>query len=104
MYTYIMERTQIYLTKAEASALDREAQRTGRTRSNLIREAIDERYVAAGAGDALRDALDASFGAWRGRAETGAEYVERIRARNRLAELWDDATPDDLDAGATPVE
>ena len=95
MYTYIVERTQIYLTKAEAAALDREARRTGRTRSHLIREAIDERYVVAGGRDALREALDASFGAWRGRTETGEAYVERLRSTNRLAELWDDGPAED---------
>ena len=84
MYTYIMERTQIYLTKAQAAALDREAHRTGRTRSHLIRDAIDERYVAPGARDGLREALDQAFGAWHGRRETGEAYVERLRRADRL--------------------
>ena len=41
MYTYIVQRTQIYLSDLDAKALDRMARRTGRTRSQLIREAIE---------------------------------------------------------------
>jgi hypothetical protein len=41
-----MNRTQIYLTEAQAAALDARAKAIGRTRSDLIREAIDV-YLAA---------------------------------------------------------
>ncbi len=36
-----MNRTQIYLTEAQAAALDARAKALGRTRSDLIREAVD---------------------------------------------------------------
>jgi hypothetical protein len=84
MYTYIVERTQIYLSRAQASALDREAKRSGRTRSHLIREAIDDKYLTAAMGDRQQKALAASFGGWRHRRETGVEYVQRIRSTERL--------------------
>jgi predicted DNA-binding protein len=90
MYTYIVERTQIYLSRDEAAALDREAKRRGQTRSHLIREAIDRVYLADASNDALAAAIDESFGAWKDRAETGEEYVERVRSGDRLAELWGD--------------
>ena len=45
MYTYIMQRTQIYLTSREAAALDAAARQTGQTRSHLIREAIEAVYL-----------------------------------------------------------
>jgi metal-responsive CopG/Arc/MetJ family transcriptional regulator len=83
-----MERTQIYLSREQAAALDREARRRGQTRSHLIREAIDRAYLSEPSKEEMLEALDASFGAWTDRSESGEEYVERIRSGNRLAELW----------------
>jgi len=88
MYMYIVERTQIYLSREEATALDREAKRRGQTRSHLIREAIDRVYLSEPSQEEVLEALDASFGAWKNRAESGEEYVERIRSGDRLAQLW----------------
>jgi hypothetical protein len=94
MYTYIMRRTQIYLTDEEAGALKRVSKKTGASMSDLIRSAIDERYVRGDGplskADALR-AINDSFGAWKDRTETGEEYVERLRS-GRLARLhgWRD--------------
>lgn len=83
MYTYIVERTQIYLTEAEAAALDRLAETTGRTKSQLIREAIEARYLARpDVAEALR-VLDESFGAWAGDERPGgADHVETVRPGN----------------------
>ena len=96
MYTYIVERTQIYLSREQAAALDREARRRGQTRSHLIREAIDRVYLSGPSKDEVLAALAASFGAWKDRSETGEEYVDRIRSGDRLAALWGDrwAEPD----------
>lgn len=88
MYTYIMERTQIYLSADQAAALDREARRRGQTRSHLIREAIDKVYLSDPEQDELRAALDATFGQWKDDHESGEEYVDRIRSGDRLVELW----------------
>lgn len=96
MYTYIVERTQIYLSAEQAAALDREARRTGTTRSHLIREAIGRAYAVDIKREEFLAALDASAGAWKGRSETGEEYVERIRSGDRLNDLWGDA-PDALE-------
>jgi hypothetical protein len=86
-----MRRTQIYLTEAEASALKRESKKSGLSMSDLIRTAVDERFLpgALTTAEKIR-AVEESFGAWKGRTETGEEYVERMRS-GRLARLhgWD---------------
>ena len=78
MYTYIMERTQIYLTAEESAALDRAARETGRTRSSLIREAIETRYLATPDRDETLTVLQETFGAWRRRRTPGAGESERF--------------------------
>lgn len=60
MYAYIVERTQIYLSREQAAALDREAKRTGTTRSHLIREAIEARHGPGRNADGVREALQAT--------------------------------------------
>ncbi|MGH2407387.1 MAG: CopG family transcriptional regulator [Candidatus Limnocylindrales bacterium] len=88
MYTYIVERTQIYLTLAESSELDRLAASTGRTRSQLIREAIEAQYLARPDLAKATAALDASFGAWTGdERPDGAAYVEMVRPGNLARRL-----------------
>lgn len=87
MYTYIVERTQIYLTKRETAALARAARETGRTRSQLIREAIEARYMPAGSGRTL-EVLERTAGLWADRNETGEQYVDRIRS-GRLERLYE---------------
>ena len=98
MYTYIMERTQIYLTREQAEALDREAKRTGTTRSHVIREAVEERYAMRRDAGSIEAGLRASAGAWKNRRESGAAYVERMRTGSRWQELYPD------DAAAADVE
>jgi predicted DNA-binding protein len=88
MYTYIVERTQIYLSREQAAALDREAKRIGTTRSHLIREAIEARYGTGKDRDHIQRALRATAGLWRDRTETGEEYVERLRTGRRWRELY----------------
>lgn len=93
MYTYIMRRTQIYLTDEEADALKRAGKKTGLSMSDLIRTAIDQTYVGSDGPPTKEEALrmiNDSFGAWKGRTETGEEYVERMRS-GRLGRLhgWD---------------
>lgn len=87
MYRYVVERTQIYLTRQQAAALDQEAKRRSMTRSHLIREAIEERYRLASSRDEILATLDATAGAWSDRSETGEQYVERLRSGRRLREL-----------------
>jgi len=89
MYTYIVQRTQIYLSERETEALDREARATGKTRSLLIREAIASRYAPSANVDAVERVLRATAGGWRGRREAGASVVDARRS-GRLARLHAD--------------
>ncbi len=63
-----MVRTQIYLTEREKSALEAMARRTGKTQSELIREAIDA-MIAAPDLDDRRALLAAGRGLWEGRTD-----------------------------------
>jgi predicted transcriptional regulator len=65
MYTYIMQRTQIYLTEDEARTLDRLAKERGQTRSHLIREAIHASYGTQRSHRDFTRILEAAAGAWR---------------------------------------
>lgn len=60
---YIMVRTQIYLTEEEREALGTISKETGRTQSDLIREAVD-RYVDEFKGDHMEQWLEKGFGLW----------------------------------------
>jgi predicted DNA-binding protein len=83
MYTYIMERTQIYLTETETAALDRLSGDTGRTKSQLIREAIEAQYLARPDLEQTLRVLDETFGAWAGdERPDGAAHVEAVRPGN----------------------
>ncbi len=90
MYVYIMQRTQIYLTKRESEALARAARESGRTRSQLIREAIEATYLTVMDKKGLSTALGSTAGLWSDRLETGEVVVERLR-HGRLAKLHEGA-------------
>lgn len=91
MYTYTMERTQIYLSKREIEALDKVARQTGKTRSHLIREAIEAKYVSSPSVDEKLRILRETAGAWQRTDEEIAEYWASIRsgAIGRKLDEWD---------------
>src|SRR5689334_768704 len=92
VYIYTMadelERTQVYLTRAERALLERAHRETGVTQSELIRRAIDRTYLGRRrlTQDERRRVAQEAAGAWAGREQTGAEYAERLRS-GRLARL-----------------
>jgi predicted transcriptional regulator len=103
MYTYIMQRTQIYLSEDESAALDREARRRGTSRSHLIREAVRDRYIDRIDPQELRAQIGAAAGGWlRGNQsdqESGETYVERLRTGRRLRDLFPGGTDHPSDTG-----
>lgn len=70
------------LTDAQYSLLRSESERTGLSLAELIRQALAGRYEIPTSNERAR-ALDAAFGGWAGRDESGAEYVERLRSGSR---------------------
>lgn len=88
MYTDTMQRTQVYLSAEDVEALDRAAAQTGASRSELIRRAIRHQYATQSAEERI-EGLERSFGAWRDRDHSGAEYVDAIRGDldDRLSRL-----------------
>jgi Arc/MetJ-type ribon-helix-helix transcriptional regulator len=81
-------RTQITLGDEEVELLDRAAEASGASRSELIRRAIRTTYGSHTKEQRLA-ALMSSAGAWRGRKFTGAEYVDAVRGdlNERLSRL-----------------
>lgn len=88
VYNDTMSRTQIYLGEEELDLLDRAAQATGASRSELIRRAVRTTFGDASQAEKLR-ALEASAGSWSGRPFTGSEYVDALRGdlSERLRQL-----------------
>jgi len=81
MYTYTVDRTQIYLTPDENAALERESIKTGKTKSQLIREAIDEKYRVRPSLEEFMAALNAAAGIWDN--PEGEAAVKAIHAGRR---------------------
>ena len=84
--SYIMKRTQIYVTDEQDRRLSARARAAGVTKSTLIREAI-ETYLTTAEDDAarlaaFRSALDEAEAAPATLPE-GQEYVESLRASDR---------------------
>jgi len=87
--SYIVKRTQIYLDEHQAEVLSRHAAARGTTASKMIREAIDQ-YLADPDDTAerlarYRAALDGAFGV-APHLGSGADYVEGLRAADRVRE------------------
>lgn len=80
---YIMHRTQIYLDDDQERKLSDRARQIGRTKSALIRDAVDA-YLSPASGDesalaALRSAVKGAVGA-APYLSSGVDYVEELRA------------------------
>lgn len=87
--SYIMRRTQIYLTDEQGRLLASRSRATGTTVSQLIRTAVDSAYSrrrSKSRSERVRLAR-ATAGSWKAFPETGEEFVERIRGSRRLARL-----------------
>lgn len=80
-----MIRTQISLTAVQKQALDERSQETGLSLSELVRRALDSCYGHSLDAEADIAVIRRTAGAWRDRDFTGEEFVDGLRARDRLA-------------------
>lgn len=83
-YIMALTRTQISLSDDDRRVLDAVSNRTGRSMSALIREAIHATYGDAGEEEATRRALATTFGVVSTELD-GRELVDSIRSGRRLA-------------------
>jgi predicted transcriptional regulator len=84
--SYIMRRTQIYLGEEQDRRLAERARATGRTKSDLIREAVDRLLDAPLTEEEELARFRAAAGAAFGIApylEDGPAYVRRLRGADR---------------------
>lgn len=79
-----MRRTQILLTDEARRLLDAESARTGRSISELIRDAIAQTYSNEYDSESDLAAIEGAFGAWGEREPAGAIYVTGLRSGGRL--------------------
>jgi predicted DNA-binding protein len=104
---YIVRRTQIYLDEEQGRRLAERARATGRTKSDLLREALD-RLLDTPLSETeelarFRAAADAAFGV-APQLEDGATYVRGLRDLDRRrAERLEERWPGDLEDSEPPA-
>ncbi|MBZ5564449.1 MAG: hypothetical protein LAP13_18765 [Acidobacteriia bacterium] len=81
MSTFV--RTQIFLTAEQRRRLRTWSKHARKTASELIREAIEDRYVRRPTPEELQSALGASFGSWKGRKSPSTRIVRALRRGTR---------------------
>jgi len=83
-----MKRTQIYLTEKEHEDLDQMAEQTGKTKSWLIREAVEE-YVVNKKPEfdrqAFAEAVESIYGLWKDRPD---EEIKELRSGADRERNW----------------
>jgi hypothetical protein len=81
---YIMKRTQLYLDDESWQALRISAEQAGTTISELVRQAVRDKYATSPA--ARSRAMRAFVGLWKGRTDFGdaTAYVRALRRGRRL--------------------
>ena len=83
-----MRRTQIYLSTEQWETLHALSFRTHQSMSDLIRAALDRKYLCAGP-SSFEASVREAFGIWKGRDDIGdtAAYVRGLRKGTRLQRL-----------------
>lgn len=83
----ILRRTQIFLTVEQQRRLRAWAKLQNKTASELIRAAIEDRYVRRPTPEEFQTLLDKSFGAWKGRKKSSTAMVRELRRGRRVKHL-----------------
>jgi hypothetical protein len=78
-----MFRTQLYLTDAQHERLKRLARASGRSRSALLREAVDRLLTSEAHPGDWRDRLRQARGMWKGREDLDEAMAEARRSMDR---------------------
>jgi len=81
-------RTQIFLTAEQRRRLRQWSKLEKKTASELIRAAIEERYVCRPTPGEFAAALDQSFGAWKQRKAPSVAIVRHLRRGRRMKRLF----------------
>ena len=79
-----MLRIHVSLTAKERRALDAESERTGRSVSALIRDAVDMVHGTGRSTEQGLTAMRTGFGAWKDRDAAGAVWADLMRSGSRL--------------------
>ena len=82
-----MRRTQLYLEEDTWQALHVHSRQSGLSISELVRQAVRERYLNAAV--QRKEAMQALVGIWRDRPDLAdpERYIRRLRKGRRLARL-----------------
>ena len=82
-----MRRTQLYLDEDLWQALHVQSRETRKTISELVREAVRERYLSTA--DSRKEAMSAFAGMWKDRPEfdDSEAYVRSLRQGRRLQRI-----------------
>jgi hypothetical protein len=83
-----VKRTQLYLDDDLWAVLRLEARRLGTTVSELVRQAVRERYSVDR--EKRKKAMEAVIGIWKDRTDLGdsTEYIRKLRRDTRLERVW----------------
>jgi len=83
-----MKRTQIYLTDEEHKELDQLAEQTGKTKSWLIREAVEEYVVNKKPKfdrQMFTEAVEGIYGIWKDRSD---DEIKELRSGSDREWIW----------------
>ncbi len=80
-------RTQIFLTAEQRRRLRVWSKLAKKTSSELVREAIEDRFVRRPTPEEFDAVLRASFGSWKGRKRTSRSIVRTLRRGRRWKRL-----------------
>ena len=81
-------RTQIFLTQEHRNRLRTWSRIEKKAASELIRAAIEERYVRGPLPEEIRETLAKAFGSWKGRRKSSVSIVRALRRGERLKRLY----------------